>query len=217
MNIFNAQQSGKGSALSPVEIAKYEDYADIARLDLDAYGAETITYDGLMEWRERYHDGAFVLKAGSRICGALGLWPVTQAAFEKITRGELEDPDILPEHIFNASNTNRCHHWYLSDLIITEDLRKRKDCACTTLIVQSLNEWRKNIHYKYPVSICAILLDRIAINSLKDLNFDFVGNRCFVKQINSEKELNELHENKSDQLSRVKAKVARINTRTREW
>jgi hypothetical protein len=148
-----------------VRVAKSTDLDQIASLDVNEYHKSTVDLEGLQNWFQAYHRGAFVLEdfeasEAERIIGAFGLWPITQAAFNKIIVGKMDEDEITDAHIRPAARRPRYKYWYLADIIVAQRYRRTslsKSRPGLILLVESLTHWAKFGDFdEGTIEVCAI-------------------------------------------------------------
>jgi hypothetical protein len=146
-----------------VRVAARSDIEKIAGLDENEYHDDSVDLPGLTGWFEKYSRGAFVLEyqpdnQPKRIVGALGIWPITTDAFEQIATGQLGEVDIGSKHICAEAKNAKYHHWYVGDIIIDPEFRRKGlfSTPALTLLGRGLREWLKIGHFDDAVDLCAI-------------------------------------------------------------
>lgn len=160
-----------------VRVATMADLGDIASLDATEYGPRSVDERGLMEWHAAYPYGAFVLEDRSRgadaIVGAAGIWPITAEAYEQLVNGTLDERDIGKQHIVPSRLAAKHRHWYLADIIVTKELRRREtrqpleNSAAHLLVAEALRHWMKHGQLDATVRLVAIQVGTFASGWIK--------------------------------------------------
>lgn len=147
-----------------VRVAKYEDLSDIANLDVTEFHKSTVELEGLQEWFKAYPRGAYVLEdreapRKAKIVGAFGFWPITEGAYKRIIEGKMNESEITGSHIRHPAKNSRYRYWYLADIIVSHEYRKRslsKSRPGLLLVREALFHWAKFKDFADDIDVCAI-------------------------------------------------------------
>jgi hypothetical protein len=168
-----------------VRIATRSDLEKIASLDVTEYHNDSIAEEGLRDWYERYPLGIFVLEyhandESKRVVGALGVWPVTASAFQGLTGGTLSEPELTREHIEARVKNARFKYWYVGDIIVDDEFRKKKaldSSAMFILMEDGLKHWMANKSFDDELELCAIAETGHGVSFLEHFGFKPDGDR----------------------------------------
>ena len=166
-----------------VRVAMSGDLEKIASLDVNEFHNDSVGLAGLTQWFEKYPYGAFVLEEKiddykKRIIGALGIWPVTQATFQRLIEGKLAETDIGKDQISSMKRNGHYTYWYVGDVIVDKEFRKkglRASRAIPILLRDGLYHWLQFGAFNKEIEFCAIavgdegrhLLERFKFQSAK--------------------------------------------------
>ncbi len=142
-------------------VAGRGELAAVAELDRAEYGTYTVDHATLASWWKRYKRGIYVLKKGSEVIGAVGIWPITETAFTALASGRLDErelsaADICEEAIAIAS---RHPYWYLGDAILSPQYRRRGTLTGRLLLMlvrKVLHDWRESRGFAPTMELCAL-------------------------------------------------------------
>jgi hypothetical protein len=144
----------------------------IGMLDREEYGESSVSIEGLLAWYHAYPKGVWLLcKKG--IVGGLGLWPVTEAAFEELVQGRYKETDLKSKHI--CSEGKPFSRWYLADLIV--DRQNRNRGRGILLAEKAIEDWLNGdeVPADGVVELCSLGMTAPGKNLLRSFGLDSHG------------------------------------------
>lgn len=127
-------------------------------IEQEEYGSDSIlSYEKVFGWWQRYPKGTYRLTLGSDIIGGLGLWPLTESAFTRLTSGQMDETDLKVEDVVSATSEGILPFWYVGDIILEKSYRQTKARWASILLIQSLQSWLQIQNVAFDVKISALL------------------------------------------------------------
>jgi GNAT superfamily N-acetyltransferase len=126
-------------------------------VDEEAYGEQNIPFDLFESWWHVFPEGLCALLEGDKVKGAIGLWPVTPLWYAAFKWGLLRERSLTASTIRKASKTP-CRHWYVSGIVITDDLRRTY--AVASLIVRRTMRFATDERVEFPARLAAMAYSR---------------------------------------------------------
>lgn len=132
-----------------------EDLHIVAGFDQDQYGIDSVDYEGLLGWWNRYNKGISILLADAEIIGAIGIWPVCKEAFDKIINGEIDEPSVKKSDICQEKEEGAFSYWYLGDIVILKKYRRKLRNLALVLLEGAVRDWLDSGHIADHIEVCA--------------------------------------------------------------
>ncbi len=134
-----------------------DELCNIAELDKKTYGEHSVDYNGLLEWWQCYQQGIYALLRNSIIIGAVGIWPLTKNAFEKLIAGSWRESKIGTNDICEKSDKQM--YWYFGDIILEKKYTGKKydgQKIVHFLLNNAAKVWIEEAPLADTVDLCAI-------------------------------------------------------------
>lgn len=98
----------------------------VSELEDRLYNEENVELSVLYDWFRENRNGVLGLfTRNEKLVGAIGFWPLKEAAFRQLRRGEIGENQIRSEDIVSARDESDCPCWYLSSLSAEPDCINR--------------------------------------------------------------------------------------------
>lgn len=144
---------------------------EVYRLDALAYGGESVSHEGLRSWWKAYPKGIYVLWEETTIVGAIGIWPIKKATYNRIIRGQVDEVDIGPGDI--SRNVSRRPHayWYFGDIVLREESRNKPEKWYLFLLEEAIRRWSCEGNLAPEVHVCALGFTAAGVSLLEKFRF----------------------------------------------
>ncbi|HEX8920553.1 MAG TPA: toll/interleukin-1 receptor domain-containing protein [Pyrinomonadaceae bacterium] len=156
------------------EVKYVEDGTDlkaVSRLDELAYGGESINHKGLCSWWRAYPRGIYVLWKDFRIIGAVGIWPLKKATYDRLVKGKIDEPDIKAQDISGRIDSRTYSYWYFADIVLEEQYQDTDEKLGLVLLEESLRQWLSEGNLAPQINVCALGFEQEGISFLQNFNF----------------------------------------------
>jgi hypothetical protein len=165
-----------GTARLRTEVKHVENEANlqcIYQIEQQEYGVGTIlSFESVLSWWKRYPHGAYQLQQDWNIIGGMGIWPLSETAFQDLAQGRLEERGITAEHVIEARNPAPLTCWYIADVILADKYRRTKDHLAIVLLEGALRTWLSNENLAARIKLCALAYSEQGRSLLKRMGFD---------------------------------------------
>jgi GNAT superfamily N-acetyltransferase len=172
----NEAIGGVNKRLASQEVRYVESEAElreVSNLDASFYGGESINHEGLLAWWQAYKKGIYVLRKDENIIGAIGIWPVKKAAFDKLIKGELDEVDLTAQDISGSVTGQTCAYWYFADIVLKKQYHDTPEDLALFLIEETLSQWLIEGGLASRIHVCALGFEAAGIKLLERYNFQF--------------------------------------------
>ncbi len=144
--------------LSVKLVSSKSELMSLWRLDVDLYGQEDmISYELFLAWWNACPIGAHVLVDDGEIVGALGLWPLREAAFNELLGGQRPESRLSSRSFHSAKDAAHARYWYAAGVTLRPKYRKRIHLhALKILIEATFRDLFVTIAGQSSIDICAL-------------------------------------------------------------
>ena len=159
--------------LSVRTVSSKSELRSLWRLDVELYGQEDmISYEIFLAWWTACPIGAHVLVDDGEIVGALGLWPLREAAFKELLRGLRPESRLSSRSFHSAKDAARARHWYAAGVTLRPEYRKRIHLhALKILIGAACRDLFMTVAGQSSIDICALAYTEEGKALLRRLRF----------------------------------------------
>ncbi|HEY0076279.1 MAG TPA: hypothetical protein VGB77_19425, partial [Abditibacteriaceae bacterium] len=130
-------------------------------------------YARVCQWHARYASGILCLEHEEQIIGALGLWPLTQIAYEALVTGKLREEDIEAHYLSIPGTDQTLAWWYVADIILLPQYRGTRTAGI--LLHQALSLWFRDAPLADLVHLAALAYSIQGKSLLQKLGFQRQG------------------------------------------
>jgi hypothetical protein len=150
----------------------------VSELDALVYGGESIDHEGLCSWWRAYPAGIYVLWIDSKIVGALGVWPIKKATYNKIIKGEIDEVDITGRDISRRAAGRTHSYWYVADIVLEKRYRNKPEKWALFLLEAAISKWLREGNLASEIHLCALGFEREGISLLENFKFSPAGDNA---------------------------------------
>lgn len=143
----------------------------VSELDALIYGAESIDHEGLCAWWKAYPAGIYVLWIDSKIVGAVGIWPIKKATYNKIIKGKIDEVDITARDISRSAAGRTHSYWYVADIVLEKRYRSKPGKWALFLLAAAISQWLCEGNFASEIHLCALGFKPAGISLLKKFRF----------------------------------------------
>lgn len=163
--IFRARRhSGLGTIgelVEPVYQARRateKDLKAVAEIDQETYGDDSVDYEGLAVWWRRYDKGVTVLLEDAEIIGAVGIWPLKEAAFDHIVAGSIDERGLDEQSVCESADPEPRARWYFGDIILLKKFHSSMKNLSGQLLMAAVADWVKQGNLADELHLCAVAI-----------------------------------------------------------
>jgi len=160
-------------ALEEGHVADVEEVRAISDLDAEFYGRESIDYEGLCEWWKTFPRGIHVLRREGRIVGAIGVWPLKEASYERLVRGEIDETDIGAHDLDDGAHGRPLPYWYFADIVLERGFHQTS--LALALMEETLSRWAEEGNLAPEIHVCALGFEEAGRKLLRRFTFLWAG------------------------------------------
>jgi hypothetical protein len=134
-------------------ISSSDELEELWAIDNSAYGAASITFEKFLDWWRAYPQGLLVLHGDKRIAGAIGMWPISESAAERLRNSHLKESDLTGEMMqpFRYAPARR---WYIPGIVLRPELVGTR--AIRVLLGDGLCHWLYTAAIASPFQLLAL-------------------------------------------------------------